>query len=74
MATDNITPVVPMADGMMMILIEKRTPPTAAEKQALKDTLTSEFQAEKRALAETAFLDWVRTNTESYLANEQQQQ
>ena len=74
MATDNITPVVPMADGMMMILIEKRTPPTAAEKQALKDTLTSEFQAEKRALAETAFLDWVRANTESYLSNEQQQQ
>ena len=74
MATDNITPVVPMADGMMMILIEKRTPPTAAEKQALKDTLTSEFQAEKRALAETAFLDWVRANTESYLSNEPQQQ
>ena len=73
MATDNITPVIPMADGMMMVLIEKRIPPTAAEKQALKDTLTAEFQAEKRALAETAFLDWVRANTESYLSNEQQQ-
>ena len=69
----DVTPVIPTPEGMMLVLIEKRTPPTAAEKQSLKDTLTAEFQSEKRALAESAFLNWVRANTESYMSGDQQQ-
>ncbi len=72
-ANSDITPVIPTPEGMMLVVIEKRTPPTAAEKKSLKDTLSAEFQSEKRALAESAFLNWVRANTESYMSGDQQQ-
>ena len=72
-SNSDVSPVIPTPEGMMLVLIEKRTPPTAAEKESLKDTLTTEFKSERRALAENAFLNWVRTNAESYVHNEQQQ-
>ena len=69
----DVSPVVPTPEGMMLVVVEKRTPPTAAEKKAQKEALTAEFKSEKRALAENAFLNWVRANAESYMSSEQQQ-
>ena len=73
-ATDKITPVVELPDAMMLVLIEKRTPPTAKEKEAQKSVLQAEFLAEKKMLAEAAFQNWVNANTENYMDQDQQHQ